>query len=112
MVKGLQMLTEYFQGIHDVKIFDGSLQQKREDQIRQSTRREMCSELEKWFHNKMSRYTHSNDKWQHTYDKRGRGDNLKRVALNMNNRDRYDNRHPKKDSRGNQGTYSMKQQGF
>jgi len=58
----LQTLTEYFQGIHDVKISDGSLQQKREDQIRQSTRREMRGELEKQFHDKMSRYTHSRDK--------------------------------------------------
>ncbi len=58
----LQTLTEYFQGIQDVKISDGSLQQKREDQIRQSTRREMHGELEKRFHDKMSHYTHSRDK--------------------------------------------------
>ncbi len=43
----LQTLTEYFQGIHDVKFSDGSLEQKREDQIQQSTRREMRGELEK-----------------------------------------------------------------
>ncbi len=96
----LQTLTEYFQSIHDVKISDGSLQQKREDQIRQSTRREMRGELEKRFHDTMSCYTHSCDKGQHANDKRGRGNNSKRVASSTNIRARYDNNRPEKDSRG------------
>jgi hypothetical protein len=84
-VETLQTLTEYFQGIHDVKISDGSLQQKREDQIRQSTRCKMRGELEKRYHDKMSRYTHSRDKRQHANDKCGHDDNSKRVASNTNN---------------------------
>ena len=73
----LQTLTEYFQGIHDVKVSDGSLLKKRDEQIRQSTRRKMHGELVKRFHDKMSRYTHSRDKRQNTYNKRGRNDNSK-----------------------------------
>jgi hypothetical protein len=57
----------------------------------------MHGELEKQFHDKMSRYTHSRDKQQHTYNKRGHGNNSKQVALNTNNCERYDNRHPEKD---------------
>jgi hypothetical protein len=71
----LQRLTEYFQGIHDVKVSDGSLLKKRDDQIQQSTRRKMRGELEKRFYDKMSRYTHSCDKRQHANNKCGRGDN-------------------------------------
>jgi len=96
----LQTLTEYFQSIHEIRMTDGSLQRKRDDQIRQSTRREMRGELEKRFHDKMNRYTHSRDKRQNAYDKRGRDDNFKRVASNTNNRERYDYRRPEKDSRG------------
>ena len=73
----LQMLMEYFQGIHDVKVSDGSLLNKRNEQIRQSTRCKMCGELGKRFHDKMSRYTHSRDKQQNAYNKRGRNDNSK-----------------------------------
>jgi hypothetical protein len=96
----LQTLTKYFQSIHDIKITDGSLQRKREVQIRQSTRRKMHGELEKRFHAKMSCYTHSCDKRQHSYDKRGRNDNSKRVASNTSNRERYDHCRPEKDSCG------------
>ena len=96
----LQTLTEYFQSIHEIRMTDGSLQRKREDQIRQSTRREMRGELEKRFHDKMNRYTHSRYKRQNVYDKRGRDDNFKRVASNTNNSEWYDYRRPKKDSRG------------
>ncbi len=60
----------------------------------------MHGELEKRFHTKMSRYTHSRDKRQHTYNKCGRDNNSKWVASNMNNRERYDHRRPKKDSHG------------
>ena len=95
----LQMLMEYFQGIHDVNVSDGSLLNKRDEQIRQSTRREMRVELEKKFHDKMSRYTHSRDKRQNANNKRGRNDNSKQVALNTNNCQRNDNRRPQKDSR-------------
>jgi hypothetical protein len=98
-VEMLQTLTEYFQGIHDVKILDGSLQQKRDEQIRQSTRRKMRGELEQRFHDKMGRYTHSRDKRQHANNKRGRGDNSKRVASNTNYRPWYDNNRYGKDSR-------------
>ncbi len=62
-------------GIHDVKISDGSLQQKREDRIRQSTR---C---------------------QHAFDKLGHNDNSKQVA-STSNCDCYDSRCSKKDSCG------------
>jgi len=102
-VESLQTLTEYFQGIHDVKISDGSLQQKRDDQIRQSARREMRGELEHRFHDKMGRYTQSRERRQHANDGRGRGrdDNKKRVASSTTYRGRYDsNRRPEKDSRG------------
>jgi hypothetical protein len=95
----LQTLTEYFQSIHDVKLSNGSLQQKREDQIRQSTRREMRGELEKRYHDKMSRYTHSRDKRQHANDKRGYGDNSRRVASSTNDRARYDNHRSGRDPR-------------
>ena len=50
--------------------FDDARQSSRKkDQIRQSTRREMRGVLEKRFHDKMSRYTHSRDKRQHANDK-------------------------------------------
>ena len=48
----------------------------------------------------MSGYTHSRDKRQHGYDKRGRNNNSKRVVLNTSNRERYDHRCPEKDSCG------------
>ena len=79
-VETLQTLTEYFQGIHDVKISDGLLQQKRDDQIRQSARREMRGKLEHWFHDKMGRYTQSRERRQHANDKRVRGDYSKRAS--------------------------------
>ncbi len=60
----------------------------------------MRGELEKQFHDKMSCYTHSCDKRQHAYNKRGSGNNSKWVASTTNNCERYDHRHPKKDSRG------------
>ncbi len=41
----LQTLMDNFQGIHDVKVSDGSLLKKRDEQICQSTRREMSGEL-------------------------------------------------------------------
>jgi hypothetical protein len=41
----LQTLMDNFQGIHDVKVSDGSLLKKRDEQIRQSTRCEMSGEL-------------------------------------------------------------------
>jgi hypothetical protein len=95
----LQSLAEYFQSIHNVRISDGSLMQKRDEQICQSTRCEMRGELEKRYHNKMSRYTYSRDKQQNAYNKRGRNENSKRVA-STNNRERYNSHHPKKDSHG------------
>ena len=66
-VETLQMLTEYFQGIHDVKILDGSLlaTTKAYDQIRQSARRKMRGELEHRFHDKMGPYTQSRERRQH-----------------------------------------------
>jgi hypothetical protein len=84
-VEMLMSLTEYFKGIHDVKISDGSLMQKRDDQIRQSARREMRGELEHWFHDKMSRYTQSREKRQHANDRRGCGDYSKRASLSSTN---------------------------
>jgi hypothetical protein len=98
----LQALTEYFQAIHNVKILGGSLMQKREEQIRQSARREMRGELEHRFHDKMGRYTQARERRQHASDRSRRDDNKKRVASSTSNRGRYDtNCHPKKDSCGN-----------
>ena len=100
-IESLQTLTEYFQGLHDVKISDGSLQQKRDDQIRQSARREMRGELEHRFHDKMGRYTQSREKRQHANDRRGRSDNSKRASSSSTNyRARYDTNRSGKDSRG------------
>ena len=53
----LQSLAQYFQSIHDARVSDGSLERKRDDQIRQSTRHEMRVELEKRYHNTISHYT-------------------------------------------------------
>ena len=103
----LQTLTEYFHGIHDVKVSDGSLLKKRDEQIRQSTRREMRGELEKRFHNKMSRYTHSRNKRQNAYNKHGCNDNSKQVA-STSNCEWYKNRRPEKDSRGDRKAPMMR----
>ena len=80
----LESLAEYFQSIHEAQVSDGSLQRKRDDHIRQSTRRKMRGELEKRYHDKMSRYTYSRDKRQNAYNKCGRDDNSKQVASTNN----------------------------
>ena len=61
-----ESLAEYFQNIHNAQVSDGSLQRKRDDQIRQSTRRKMRGELEKKVSRQMSHYTYSRDKRQKT----------------------------------------------
>ncbi len=75
------------------------LSPEEEGQIRQSTRREMRGELEKRYHDKMSRYTYSRDKRQNAYNNRRRDDNSKRVA-STNNREWYDSHCLEKDSIG------------
>ena len=67
----------------------------------------MCGELEKRFHDKMSRYTHSRDKQQNVYNKRGRNDNSKWVA-NTSNCEQYNSRRPEKDSRGDRKAPTMR----
>jgi hypothetical protein len=70
-----------------------------DDQICQSTRCEMRGELEKWNHDKMSRYTYSRDKRQNRYNKRRCDNNSKRVA-STKNCEWYNSHRPKKDSHG------------
>jgi hypothetical protein len=45
--ESLQSLAEYFETIHAVRVSDGSLMKKREEQIRQSARREFDQKLHK-----------------------------------------------------------------
>ena len=92
--ESLQSLAEYFESIHAVRVSDGSLMKKREEQIRQSVRREFERELR----DKMSRFPRQ--EWKNkAYDKRGRDRDSKR-ASNTNDRGRSYSRRPDKNSNG------------
>ena len=92
--ESLQSLAEYFESIHDVRLSDGSLMKKREDQIRQSTRREYELKLRE----AISKFPRQEWK-KKAYDKRGHDRDFS--SKRTNDRERSDSRRSdKSDSRG------------
>ena len=73
--ESLQSLAEYFESIHAVRVSDGSLMKKREEQIRQSARREYEQKLRE----AMNQFPRQEWK-RNAYDKRGRGRDSKRTS--------------------------------
>jgi hypothetical protein len=72
--KTLTTLAQYFESIHNTRVSDGSLQRKREDQVRQAARREFRHELQSRYHNKLKRIV----------DKRVRGNRQNNRDNNFN----------------------------
>jgi len=70
----LTTLSQYFESIHNTRVSDGSLQKKREDQVRQAARREFRHELQSRYH----------DKLKHFVDKQVRGNGHNNRNNNFN----------------------------
>ncbi len=72
--ESLTTLAQYFERIHNTRVSDGSLQKKREDQVRQAACREFRHELQSCYH----------DKLKHIVDKRVRGNGHNNRNNNFN----------------------------
>ena len=70
----LLSLAEYFESIHAMRVSDGSLMKKREEQICQSARHEYEQKLRE----AMNQFPRQEWK-KNAYDKRGRGRDSKRI---------------------------------
>jgi hypothetical protein len=95
----LTTLAQYFESIHNARIGDGSLQKKREDQIRQTACRDYRHELQSRYH----------DKLKHIADKRARGnwqnnrDNINYKSCDYKSRDHSSYRDQHKTDNKNRG---------